>query len=304
MWRLPSPSSQRSSSLSQRRCNRRALSTCRPSRSRNPGSLLRLAGQTMWLLGTLALLTGYVVQAAALDRGRLAIIQPLLVTTVVFALPLGYFLTRQHVGRREVIGATVIVLGLALFAYFGDIAGGNENAPNGEWAVAIGAIVLVSAALLVFGRRGGLSKTAAGVRHRGGDAVRPVGLVDQADAGLPARERRHDALALGAVRAGDRRRARVRAPAGLARHGPPRTVRRDRVRRESPRRHPHRASSSSTSASAGPPGTSSSQLWASGCPWSARSSSRSRAKAAGNRSRRARKRRRPRRAARGVDVEL
>ena len=51
----------------------------------------------MWLVGTLALLTGYVFQAAALDRGRLAIIQPLLVTTVVFALPLGY----AREGARE-----------------------------------------------------------------------------------------------------------------------------------------------------------------------------------------------------------
>ena len=67
----------------------------------------------MWLLGNLALLVGYVFQAGALDRGRLAIIQPLLVTTVVFALPLGYFLTKQHVGRREVIGALVIIVGLA-----------------------------------------------------------------------------------------------------------------------------------------------------------------------------------------------
>jgi drug/metabolite transporter (DMT)-like permease len=85
---------------------------------RDPGSLARLAGQTMWLAGTAALLAGYVSQAAALDRGRLTIIQPLLVTTVVFALPLGYFLTHQHVGRREVIGAAVIVAGLALFAIF------------------------------------------------------------------------------------------------------------------------------------------------------------------------------------------
>ena len=69
-----------------------------------PSSLLRLVGQTMWLVGTLALLTGYVFQAAALDRGRLAIIQPLLVTTVVFALPLGYLLTvRFKSGWRTMI---------------------------------------------------------------------------------------------------------------------------------------------------------------------------------------------------------
>jgi drug/metabolite transporter (DMT)-like permease len=126
-----------------------------------PMSLVRLAGETTWLLGTLALLTGYLFQAGALDRGRLSIIQPLLVTTVVFALPLGYFLTKQHVGRREVAGAVVIIIGLALFVYFGDPAGGNENASNLQWAVAIGLLSVVSALLLVFGSSGGLSMKAA-----------------------------------------------------------------------------------------------------------------------------------------------
>ena len=128
---------------------------------RSPASLARLAGQTMWLIGTVALVTGYVFQAAALDRGRLAIIQPLLVTTVVFALPLGYFLTNQVVGRFEVVGSAVIVLGLALFAIFGDPAGGKENGPGSEWAIAIAVLGLVSAVLLLFGERGGLTAKAA-----------------------------------------------------------------------------------------------------------------------------------------------
>ena len=128
---------------------------------RHPGSLVRLAGQTIWLTGTLVLLAGYLVQAAALDRGRLAIVQPLLVTTVVFALPLGYVLTNQHVGRREVGGAAVIVFGLVLFALFGDPAGGRENAPGDEWALAIAIVAVLCAALLLFGGRGGLTMRAA-----------------------------------------------------------------------------------------------------------------------------------------------
>jgi drug/metabolite transporter (DMT)-like permease len=113
---------------------------------RHPSSIARLAAQTMWLVGTVALLVGYLFQAAALDRGRLSIIQPLLVTTVVFALPLGYFLTSQRVGRREVVGAAVIVLGLALFAIFGDPAGGREDAPGSQWATAILVLAAFSAA--------------------------------------------------------------------------------------------------------------------------------------------------------------
>src|SRR6185503_19500993 len=128
---------------------------------RNPASLARLVGQTMWLLGTVALLVGYVFQAAALDRGRLAIIQPLLVMTIVFALPLGYVLTSQRVGRKEVIGAAVIVVGLALFALYGDPAGGRENAPGSEWAIAIAVLAVVCAVLLVFGGRGSLTMKAA-----------------------------------------------------------------------------------------------------------------------------------------------
>jgi drug/metabolite transporter (DMT)-like permease len=112
-------------------------------------------------VGTAALFAGYLFQAAALDRGRLAIIQPLLVTTVVFALPLGYFLTQQRVGRREIGGAAVIVAGLALFAIFGDPAGGNENAPSDDWAIAIAVLVAVCTALLLYAGRGGLTMRAA-----------------------------------------------------------------------------------------------------------------------------------------------
>jgi drug/metabolite transporter (DMT)-like permease len=89
------------------------------------------------------------------------VIQPLLVTTVVFALPLGYFLTKQHVGRREVIGALVIIVGLGLFVYFGDPAGGNENASNSQWAITIALLTIVSVLLIVLESGGGLSKKAA-----------------------------------------------------------------------------------------------------------------------------------------------
>ena len=119
-----------------------------------PASLVRLAKQKVWLLGTIALLFAYGVQAVALDNGQLAIVQPLLVTTVVFALPLGYLLTGQHVGRREIVGAMVVILGLALFAIFGDPANGRSDAPTAEWVIAIVAIGAISGLLLVLAARG------------------------------------------------------------------------------------------------------------------------------------------------------
>jgi drug/metabolite transporter (DMT)-like permease len=126
----------------------------------HPKSLLRLAGERMWLYGTAALLVGYVFQAAALDRGRLSVVQPLLVTTIVFALPLGYFLTGQHVGSREVVGAIVVVLGLVLFTVVGDPAGGRDNAPGWEWAIVAVVVGGLSVGLVLLGGSGTLARKA------------------------------------------------------------------------------------------------------------------------------------------------
>jgi drug/metabolite transporter (DMT)-like permease len=126
-----------------------------------PKSFLRLFTQWIWLLGLAAQGVGVVLQGAALDRGRLAIIQPLLVTTVIFAMPLGYVLTGQQITRRQVLGAAVIVVGLALFASFGDPAGGVDNAPNSEWISAFLVIAAVCAGLMLFATRGGATAKAA-----------------------------------------------------------------------------------------------------------------------------------------------
>src|SRR5215470_16273868 len=104
---------------------------------RHPKSFLLLLTRWVWLLGLAAQLVGVALQAAALDRGRVSIIQPLLVTTVIWALPLGYFLTKQTIGTREVVGAVIIVVGLALFASFGHPAAGVSNAPGSDWVASI-----------------------------------------------------------------------------------------------------------------------------------------------------------------------
>jgi drug/metabolite transporter (DMT)-like permease len=128
---------------------------------RRPKSFLGLFTQWIWLLGLAAQGVGVVLQGAALDRGRLAIIQPLLVTTVIFAMPLGYVLTGQQITRRQVLGAGVIVVGLAVFASFGDPAGGVDNAPTSDWIAAFLVIGMLCAALMLFASRGGATARAA-----------------------------------------------------------------------------------------------------------------------------------------------
>jgi drug/metabolite transporter (DMT)-like permease len=128
---------------------------------RHPASFVALFIQWVWLLGLAAQGVGVVLQGAALDRGRLAIIQPLLVTSVIFAMPLGYFLTGQTITRRQVLGAGVTVVGLAAFAVVGDPAGGVDNAPGSEWLAAFLVIGVVCAALVLFGNHGDTTAKAA-----------------------------------------------------------------------------------------------------------------------------------------------
>ncbi len=70
-------------------------------------SLLALARRPPWLAGIAADAAGYAAQAAALAVGRLAVVQPLLVSTLVFALPL----ERRRLQRSEI--AAALAVGLA-----------------------------------------------------------------------------------------------------------------------------------------------------------------------------------------------
>ena len=112
--------------------------------------LVHLLSVPMWLLGTVVLFAGYATQGAALDRGKLVVVQPLLVTTIVWALPLGHWLTNQSVVRRQVLGAFVVVVGLALFILVGDPDTGVNNASGRDFVIAMVAITAIVVASLLW----------------------------------------------------------------------------------------------------------------------------------------------------------
>lgn len=117
------------------------------------GFFLGLLRSPPWLLGSIALLGGYAVQGAALDKGRLVIIQPLLVTTIVFALPLGVLLTHQVVTRRDWAAAAGVVAALAVFIIAGDPAAGVDDAPDWQWAVSCVVVIVLATGVMLAGRR-------------------------------------------------------------------------------------------------------------------------------------------------------
>lgn len=119
-------------------------------------SISRLVTVRVWLLGTLVLLAGYAAQGGALDLGRLVVIQPLLVTTIVFALPLGHRLTGQHVAGRQILGAVAVVLGLSLFVMVGDPSDGvDAPSSNLEYLAAALAVSALAGLAVRLGARAG-----------------------------------------------------------------------------------------------------------------------------------------------------
>ncbi|MGR7027500.1 DMT family transporter [Geodermatophilus sp. URMC 62] len=114
---------------------------------------LTLARSPRWWAGTVADTGGYAAQAAALGLGSLLLVQPLLVTTVLFALPLGARWAGRRLGRADWVWAAVLVVALAAFVVTGEPTAGDDAAGWRTWlpvwAVlgAVGGACLLGAAL-------------------------------------------------------------------------------------------------------------------------------------------------------------
>jgi drug/metabolite transporter (DMT)-like permease len=126
------------------------------------GQILR---RPAWLAGIGVTALGGLAQVIALAHGSLVVVQPILMLSLVFALPFGIWLTDQRVGRREVVGAVVVVAGLAVFLRVASPHGGVTSPTTGAWVAGIGIVGAVAAAFTVAsrGRRPGLSAALLGV---------------------------------------------------------------------------------------------------------------------------------------------
>ena len=132
-----------------------------PTEGSSSSLLLRMARRPVWLAGIAADALGFVAQAIALSIGRLAIVQPLLVASVVFALPLGARITGQRVRRADVGAALLVTAALIAFLTIADPSGGRDDAPLGDWAIAGAVSAAIIAPLVVTAIRLGPSRKAA-----------------------------------------------------------------------------------------------------------------------------------------------
>jgi hypothetical protein len=83
-----------------------------------------------WLLGTAADLGGLGLHAFALREGPLTVVQPLLVSGLVFALPLRQLLERRRPRRDEMVWAVALAGGLAVFLTSAASPASSTRAPD------------------------------------------------------------------------------------------------------------------------------------------------------------------------------
>jgi hypothetical protein len=150
---------------------------------------LRLARRPLWWAGTLGDTGGYVAQAAALGLGSLVLVQPLLVTTLLFALPLGARSAHRRLGRADWGWALLLAGALAVFLVSGEPTAGADRAGLREWlpaAVVLGVLevgCLVGAATRRGTTRALLLALATGIAYGVGAAL-TKGVVSLLDDGL------------------------------------------------------------------------------------------------------------------------
>src|SRR5262249_33469034 len=120
-----------------------------------------ILSKPVWLAGLGCQALGFVAEALALDKGELFLVQPIVSLQVVFALPLGIWITNQRVGRREWLGAGAVLIGLGVFLGVSDPSAGRATVPTAVWiAAALGVAALVAVVALVGWRRPPAEKAA------------------------------------------------------------------------------------------------------------------------------------------------
>ena len=150
----------------------------------------RLLADRQWWLGSLVSALGFGLQAAALGFGSVLLVQALLVTALLFALPVNARSTGRPVTRTQWMWAALLAASVAVIIIVGNPTEGHSRAALGVWAVVV-AVMAPALVLCVVGARAWAGRPLAAVLLGvvsgslwGVFAVLTKGLVDHLDRGL------------------------------------------------------------------------------------------------------------------------
>lgn len=132
-----------------------------PEREKGWRLVAYLFRQPTWLLGWIAAAGAFAFQAVALHYGQLSVVQPVLVTELVFVLVLRRVWVRQDVMRAAWAAALVVCGALAAFLWAAEPTGGHSSPEAAQWLSALPVFGGAIALLAVLGTRGSPVRRAA-----------------------------------------------------------------------------------------------------------------------------------------------
>lgn len=165
---------------------------------------LRLLRDRQWWLGSAVAAAGFALQAAALGLGSVLLVQALLVTSLLFALPINARLTGRRVTRWEWLWAALLAGAVAVIVTVGNPTAGQARASWETWAMVLAVlgpalVVCVIGARIRSGAVGAVLLALVSGALWGVFAVLLKGVVDRLDDGLWALLQMPELYALGAV---------------------------------------------------------------------------------------------------------
>lgn len=113
---------------------------------------LALLKDGRWWLGSGVAAAGFALQAAALGLGSVLLVQALLVTSLLFALPLNARLSHRRVTRWEWVWAALLAGAVAVIVTIGNPTEGSSRASLDTW-MWVAAVLGPALALCVVGSR-------------------------------------------------------------------------------------------------------------------------------------------------------
>src|SRR5579875_599661 len=116
----------------------------------SPRLLLNLLKRPTWLAGIGSVILGFVLQAAALARGELAFVEPILTLELPFTLAIAGRIFHRRLHRREWAAAVMMAAGLALLVTSLRPYGGYAlSTPNSRWLFGAMAVAVAVAAMVM-----------------------------------------------------------------------------------------------------------------------------------------------------------
>ena len=144
----------------------------RPGRERMTLRLMvELARDRWWVVGIGLAVVSYGFQALALTFGPLILVQPLIVSELLFAIPASVRLRGLRLGRREWSAVVAVVAGLAVAIVSSDPQKREPVQPFPTWILPLVAVSAAVAAGLVFARFATGPSKAAGIAFAGATAM-------------------------------------------------------------------------------------------------------------------------------------